>query len=164
MARASPSPSRSPSLVAPSAEPGRSLLWLQGLLCGVLAALATPTALVLGALLAPGIVAVALDRAPGRPVARSMLLFGLSATVVPLISLWKTGHTLEVASALASDPGRLAIAWAAAGAGWLLAQLAPTLVRLALDSAAVSRRRRLQALRARYAEEWGVSDAGGDAE
>lgn len=156
MAKASPS--------ARSADPGKSLLWLQGLLCGVLAALATPTALVLGALLAPALIAVAVDRAPGRPVARSMLLFGLSATVIPLLALWKAGHTMEAAAALAADPEKLALAWGAAGGGWLLAQGAPMMVRLALDSAAISRRRRLRTLRARYAEEWGFPDAVGDAE
>src|SRR6185312_14416383 len=88
-----------------AADPGRSMLWLQGLLCGVLAALATPTALVLGVLLGPGLLALLLDRAPGRPSARAMLVFGLSATVFPLMALWKAGHTMEAASLLASDPG-----------------------------------------------------------
>jgi hypothetical protein len=141
-----------------SADPGRSILWLQGLLCGVLAALATPTALVLGVLLAPGLLSLVLDRAPGRPAARAMLLFGLSATVFPLMALWKAGHTMEVASVLASDPGTLALAWSAAGVGWLLVQLAPLAVRLALESIALSRRRRVRALRARCAAEWGFPD------
>ncbi len=155
MVPASPSPSQPPSLVAPSAEQGRSLLWLQGLLCGALAALVTPTALVLGMLLAPGLAGLALDRAPGRPVARAMLLFGLSATVFPLITLWKAGHTMEVATILALDPATLGIAWTASGGGWLLGQLAPLLARLGLESVAQTRRSRIRALRFRCAEEWG---------
>jgi hypothetical protein len=137
---------------------------MQGLLCGVLAALATPTALVLGVLLAPALLALMLDRAPGRPTARTMLLFGLSATVLPLLELWKAGQTMEAASVLACDPGSVALAWAASGGGWLLAQLAPLLARLTLESIALSRRRRVRALRARCAEEWGFLDRDENAE
>src|ERR1041384_3722306 len=43
----------------------RSFVWLQGLLCGALATLATPTALLLGVLLAPAFLAIALDQAAG---------------------------------------------------------------------------------------------------
>jgi hypothetical protein len=140
------------------------MLWLQGLLCGVLAALATPTALVLGVLLGPGLLALLLDRAPGRPAARAMLLFGLSATVFPLMALWKAGHTMEAASLLVCDPGTLALAWSAAGAGWLLVQLVPHVVRLALESVAIARARRVRALRARCAEEWGFPEREPDAD
>jgi hypothetical protein len=140
------------------------MLWLQGLLCGVLAALATPTALVLGILLGPGLLALVLDRAPGRPAARAMLLFGLSATVFPLMALWKAGHTMAAASVLASDPDTLALAWSAAGAGWLLVQIAPHVVRLALEAVALARTRQVRALRARCAEEWGLPDRGQEAD
>ena len=148
---------------AARADPGRSMLWLQGLLCGVLTALATPTALVLGVLLGPALLALMLDRAPGRPTARTMLLFGLSATVFPLLSLWKAGHTMAAAGVLAGDAGTLALAWAAAGGGWLLAQLSPLLARLALESIALSRKHRVRALRARCAAEWGFPDLDEDA-
>jgi len=148
---------------AAQADPGRSMLWLQGLLCGVLVALATPTALVLGVLLGPGLLALLLDRAPGRPAARAMLLFGLSATVFPLMALWKAGHTMEAASLLASDPGTVMLAWSAAGAAWLLVQVAPHVVRLALESVALARTNRVRALRARCAEEWGFPPPDEDA-
>ena len=122
----------------------------------MLAALATPTALLMGVLLAPGLLAVALDRAPGRPIARTLLLWGLSTTVGPLMTLWKAGHTMEAAFSLAFDPATLAWSWAAAGGGWLLTQLLPVLIRLALESAALSRKLRVRGLRARCAEEWGL--------
>lgn len=62
----------------------RSFVWLQGLLCGALATLATPTALLLGVLLAPALLAIALDQDPGRPRARSIALFSMAASVGPL--------------------------------------------------------------------------------
>ena len=55
----------------------RSFVWLQGLLCGALATLATPTALLLGVLLAPALLAIALDQDAGRPRARSIALFSM---------------------------------------------------------------------------------------
>ena len=156
-------PSRSAHQKPGSGAKGRSLLWLQGLLCGVLAALATPTALLLAVLLAPGLLSVALDRAPGRPVARTLLLFGLSTTVLPLLTLWKAGHTMDVAMGLAFEPATLAASWAAAAAGWLLLQFFPLVVRLALESAALSRKHRLRQLRERSTEEWGYqADAAED--
>ncbi len=39
----------------------RSLVWLQGLLCGAMATLATPTALLLGVLLGPALLAILFD-------------------------------------------------------------------------------------------------------
>jgi hypothetical protein len=154
---AKPAPAPPPAAARPPGQ-ARSLLWLQGLLCGMLATLATPTALLLALLLAPGLAAVVLDRVPGRPVARAMLLFGLSATVWPLETLWKSGHTIEAASAIGLAPPTLAVAWSAQAGGWLLAQLAPLLVRLALESTTLSRKLRLRAWRTRCAAEWGLPD------
>ncbi len=48
-----------------------SLVWLQGLGCGAVVALVPAMALLLGALLLPGVLAVVYDRQAGRPVART---------------------------------------------------------------------------------------------
>jgi len=69
-------------------ERQRSLAWLQGLVVGALVALATSTALLLAVLLAPAMVAFIFDRAPGRPVARSVALCGMAACVGPELALW----------------------------------------------------------------------------
>jgi hypothetical protein len=66
----------------------RSLAWLQGLVVGALVTLATSTALLLAVLLAPAMVAFVFDRAPGRPVARSVALCGMAACVGPELALW----------------------------------------------------------------------------
>jgi hypothetical protein len=109
-------------------------------------------------LLGPGLVALVLDGRPGKPVARAMLLFGLAPAVAPLRALWTSGHTLEMAMAQLADPRTLAFAWAAAACGWLAAELAPLVVRAALDAAAAARRRRLLAARRECAEEWGYPE------
>src|SRR5215813_13599517 len=102
-----------------------SLVWLQGLLCGALVTVATPTALLLGVLLGPALLAMLLDREPGRPTGRSVTLFAMAASVAPLKTLWIAGHTMAAATALLGDLPVIATTWSAAAAGWLLAQLMP---------------------------------------
>jgi hypothetical protein len=136
----------------------QSLVWVQGLLCGALATLATPTALLLAVLLAPALVALAFDRAPGRPVARSVALCGLAACVEPVRTLWAAGHELSTAIALLADLTILGIAWTAGAAGWLLAELSPIGVRAVLEALSLTRAAKLRSARARLVEEWGFSE------
>jgi hypothetical protein len=137
----------------------KSLTWLQGLLCGALATLATPTALLVSVLLLPAIVAGVLDRQPGKPIARSVGLFGLCGAIGPVRSLWAAGHTIEAAAALAVDVDSLIWAWGGAVAGWLLAELAPVAVRAVLEVNARSRAARITAKRADYELAWGFPPA-----
>jgi len=120
----------------PAAAPGRqhSLAWLQGLLCGALVTLATPTALLLAVLLAPAMAAYLVDRAPGRPVARSVALCGLAACVGPEVALWGAGHDIPAATGLLADLWTVGVAWTAGAAGWLLAELSPIGMRAVLDA------------------------------
>jgi hypothetical protein len=133
-----------------------SMVWLQGLLCGALVTLAPPTALLLGVLLAPALVAVLLDRQPGRPVARSVALCAMAASVAPLRTLWLSGHTVAGATALTVNLHIVAVAWSAAAGGWLLAEAAPIAVRAVLEAASLSRTARLRGARARLVEDWGL--------
>jgi hypothetical protein len=151
---------------ASESMPGRhrSFIWLEGLLCGALATLATPTALLLAVLLGPALVAALLDRQPGRPVARSIALCSLCGIVGPMRELWSAGHSLGAALALAADPDVLAWAWGAAACGWLLSELVPVMVRVVLEASTLSRAASLRAARARYEAEWGFApppDGGG---
>jgi len=134
----------------------RSLVWLQGLLCGAMVTLATPTALLLGVLLGPALVAVLLDHEPGRPRVRSIALCSMAAAVEPLRTLWRTGHSLTTATTVLGDYRVIAIAWSAAAAGWLLAEVTPIAVRAVLETAGIARAARLRAERARLAETWGL--------
>jgi len=140
----------------------RSVVWLSGLACGVLAAIAPGVAIVAAGLLAPGFVALKLDQDPGRPMARTVLTCGLAGCVHPVITLWNTGQSFEAAMAIVTDPGVLGVAWSAAAAGWLLTQLAPLIVRAGLEAAAIGRATRLRAARGRLAEEWGIDPATGN--
>ncbi len=134
-------------------------MWVQGLVCGALVTLATPTALLGGVLLLPTIVVYFLDRTEGRPTLRAVLLFGLATAVRPLLTLWTGGHSMELSVTLLSDLATPVLAWSAQGGGWLLAQVVPLLLRVTLDAQARLEITRLRAERARLAEEWGLPAA-----
>jgi hypothetical protein len=133
-----------------------SLIWLQGLLCGAMATLATPTALLLGVLLGPALLAIALDHEPERPRARSIALCSMAAAVDPLRTLWTSGHSMAAAGALLGDLRIVGTAWSAAAAGWLLAEVTPVAVRTGLEALSIARAARLRAERARLVEAWGL--------
>src|SRR6478752_5124019 len=96
----------------------RTVVWLSGLTCGVLAAVAPGIATVAAGLLLPGAVALKLDREPGRPVARTVLTCGLAGCVRPVIALWNMGQSFDTAIVILSDFWILGVAWSAAAAGW----------------------------------------------
>jgi hypothetical protein len=141
----------------PPARRGGSLLWLQGLACGAVVTLATPSAVLLAVLLVPALLAMLLDDRSGRPLVRPVVLAGLAAAVRPLATLWHNGHTMGASIALVSDIGVLAVAWAAEAAAWLLTEIAPVMIRLVLDGRSLTRSIYLRARRAHYEAEWGLA-------
>jgi len=134
----------------------RSLLWVEGALCGIAAALSPGTALLLVGLLAPGLVSLALDGAPGKPMARAVLLAGVTASISALRQLWLDGASLDAALNLLEDPLRLGTAWAAGATGWLISELAPIITRLLLDARSLIRAKELRAERERLEAEWSL--------
>ena len=134
----------------------RSAIWLSGLACGALVAIAPGVATVAAGLLAPGLLALRLDNEPGRPVARTVLTCGLTGCVHPVMTLWNMGQTFSTAVAIVTDPGTIVLAWSLAAGGWLMAQGAPLLVRAALEAAALARTAKLRTMRTRIAEAWGL--------
>jgi hypothetical protein len=145
----------------PKARPagGGPVVWLSGLACGVVVAIAPGVATVAAGLLAPGIVALKLDRQPGRAVARTVLTCGLAGCVQPITTLWNLGQSFDTALAILEDPVTIATAWGLAAAGWLMTQVAPLVVRMALEATALARATRLRAARGRIAEAWGLDQA-----
>lgn len=139
---------------------GHSLIWIQGLACGVLAALVPSLALMVAVLLGPGLIALALDHEPSKPVARAIVMAGLAACVRPVSALWSSGHGWDISMALISDIGTVGTAWSAAAAAWLLAEIAPIGVRVILEGAAIARTAQLRSARAKLQEEWGLPPEG----
>jgi hypothetical protein len=132
-----------------------SFVWLQGLGCGAVVTLVPALALLLGALLLPGGLAVLYDRLGGRSVARTVLLCGSAACVAPGLALWGAGNGMDASLALISDIRVVGTAWSMAAAGWLLAELAPVVVLVVLEAATRTRALHLRAERDKIATEWG---------
>ena len=132
----------------------RSVVWLSGLTCGLIVAITPGLGLAVGGLLAPGLVALMFDKDAGRPVARTVLTCGVAGSVHPIMMLWTLGASMDTALSLVTDPLALATAWGGAAAGWLLIQIAPPLISVALDARAAARSARLRAERARLADAW----------
>lgn len=147
---------------AEAAAGSRSVVWLCGLACGILATITPGIATVAAGLLAPGLVALRLDHEPGRPITRTVLTCGLAGCVHPVITLWNSGHSFATAIVIVTDPTTISIAWGAAAAGWLLTQIAPLSVRVALEAFALARSTRLRADRSRITEAWGLDVASND--
>jgi len=136
----------------------RSLTWLQGLGCGAAVALVPAAALLLGVLLLPGMLSVAYDRQPGRPVARTVLLCGAAAVVAPAMALWNAGATIDASLALLGDLRVTGTAWSAAAVGWILAELAPVVALAVLETVTAARAARLRSERDKLASEWGFEN------
>lgn len=135
---------------------GRSLIWLQGLACGAMAALAPGLAVHAAVLLAPAILAVVLDCQPGKPVARAIALFALAACVEPMRNLWLGTQAGGGSLTILLDLQAIGTVWSAAGAGWLLTQLLPVILGVMTEAGSLARAVRLRAARERIIEEWGL--------
>lgn len=100
-------------------------LWLQGMVCGATLTFATPTAMLIGVLLAPGVVALVLEGGAARPISRAVLLSGATFVFAPEWHLVGAGHNMAAALALLQDPAVLLPAWLAGAVGWALCELLP---------------------------------------
>jgi hypothetical protein len=145
---------KSASIAAKSGKFGT----LQGLAAGAVLAAAPSMALLLAVLLAPGLICLIADRAPGRPVARACLLAGFACAISPAWQLWNQGLGFDHAANLLSDVAVPAAAWCAGACAWLAAELAPLGVRLVFDLQAERRKQRLLEIRARLIKEWNLME------
>jgi hypothetical protein len=120
--------------------------------------------LLLGILLLPGLVGLIVDPSNGRAVGRSAILCGLAASVRPVLGLWRSGPTVAAGLAAAGDFSTVGWAWLAGGLGWLLAELAPFIVRMALDAKDAQQTAKLRKARELLEAEWGLPplEAGDD--
>lgn len=134
-------------------------MWLQGMACGGMAALAPVATSQVLMLLAPGLVFLILDEQEGKPVARAMLMFGLAASTEPIRSAWITGSELGWDRVM--DTQAIMMAWLAAAIGWLLANALPVLIGLAVDASHQARAEALRDTRATLVRDWGLDGADG---
>ena len=132
--------------------------WLQGVACGMLFILATPTAVLAMCLLMPALLSFVADREPGRPVTRAVLLFGSAGSCAPFVALWRTSHGMADMWLLVGDIRTLAIAWSAQALGWLIAEILPFLMGLIGEAQTRIEINRMQKRREALMQEWHSTD------
>jgi hypothetical protein len=138
----------------------RSVLWAQGLVCGVLLTFAAPTVLVVGVLLAPAIACAAAERGPGGGATRGVAMAGAAASLGAVWRLWQGGDRMDEAWALLCDPATLVLAWGAGACAWAGCQVLPVLLRTGWDLREAARGRAIEAELARCRAEWDVPEGG----
>lgn len=135
-----------------------SALWLLGLICGAGTMTAPATALLAAVLLAPGLVALAMDRAPDRGLVRTVAPAGLGLAVGPMASLWSSGGGMSAALVLALHPGTLLICWGAQALAWGLFEALPALLTATSEMADRARAARLRSELDQLRAEWGFTE------
>ena len=132
----------------------RSWFWLQGMVCGVVAAIAPGTAVMAVVLLGPGLAMYAIGSPQSRPIARAMIMMGAATTFMPLRLLWEQGGTLDASLGLLGDPARPILAWVASGLGWFVAQVTDLATQFILNAKAANQLRALGKEREALIAEW----------
>ena len=135
---------------------GGGITAVQGLAAGAALVGAPSLFLLLGVLLAPGMLCLISERTPGRPVARAALLAGHAHSIAPAWHLWSMGLTLDHALSLLSDVGTLARTWCAGAFGWLICELAPLGVNAVLEVQSERHQKKLIERRKMLIKEWNL--------
>ena len=130
--------------------------WLGGLGCGAVLMLDPATVLLLAVLLAPSLLVAVSDDRPGRAGMRAVLLCNAAAAIGPTCHLWQElPPTVAHALALLSGMSAVAVAWLAAGFGWLLSEILVLAARQVLTLRARRERDRLYTEIETLRTEWG---------
>jgi len=114
--------------------------------------------LVVIVLLAPAAVGALLDRDPGRPLLRAMMLPACAAALLPVWQTWRLGAGFGAGMSILSDPATIGWPWVAAAGGWLAAQAGESLAVLLMGLRAARRKSALEARLAELDAEWGDPD------
>lgn len=114
------------------------------------------SAVLLATLMVPVVLIALLPEDGGNGhVAKAASLFGLAASIHPLLVFWNEGTTFSAAIMLVTQPLILATSWIAILTGWFTSEAATLVVRLSADLAAAGERRSLGAAIVALEEEWG---------
>jgi hypothetical protein len=112
----------------------------------------------------PGIVAYVIDRSPGRRIFQIVALSNLAGVFPYVAQLMQQGNTATAVQGMLSTPSVWMFMYLAAGFGWVLVWIAPTLAQQLLELTNNQKIARLQRLQKRLEEEWGPEVRRGTAE
>ncbi len=131
--------------------------WIAGLSCGLILMVTPATVMLLGVGLAPTLFVRVLDGAADRSAFRAVLLCNATATIGPMIRLWRTGPPdLGRAMSILSQPNVLCLVWLAGAAAWVASELLTMLAGRYFVACDRRHAARLTSEIERLREEWGA--------
>lgn len=137
---------------------GAIILLLLGLGAGGLVTLSPDIGLPLLILMLPGLLYLLIDRSVGWAVARSMLLFQVTACITPISDAWYQCAGVDGCMSQLAVPTTILRVWLAGGSGWLMAHALPLGLKLLNDMRLQRYRLILANRREVLIREWGLGD------
>ena len=147
---------KAPTSEAVTVQRRGATVWVQGLACGALLTFATPTALLLGILLAPAILCILASPGAERGVFRAVASSCAAASLAPVWRLWMNGGHMDEVAAILASPSILCAAWGAGAAAWAMCQVLPVIIKTAWDIREANKAKTIEAELAQLNEEWGL--------
>ncbi len=138
-------------------------LWQKALLAILslpLAALVLPSLMILLIGMVPTFVSFVADRSRERYLTITVGLPNACGCLPALVNLWIMGQSFSHAQIVLSDPFGWAVAFGAAGLGWLIYMFTPPVAAVYYASAARMREQSLKRLQKSLIETWGEEVAG----
>ena len=124
-------------------------------------ALFLPTTLLFAVGLIPTVVAVIVDRDPEKYAAITVGPLNFCGVLPAALELWETGHTVDRALDLITDPVTLLVMCSAAGVGWLVFYAVPPLVAGVIVARNEQEIKRAREHQDKLGAEWGDEVAAG---
>lgn len=132
-----------------------------GVILAVLAVMLLPTTIIIVIGLIPSAVAFFVDSSRERLLGSTVFALNLAGVFPAILRLWKSGHHMDNAIAIITQPSVLMMILVPSGIGWLLYIYTPHFVSKIIRKRAEGRMRSLEKSQKELIEQWSPSVTGG---
>lgn len=132
-----------------------------GTVLAIMAVIMLPTTIVIMVGLVPSAVAFFVDSSREKLLGTTVLSLNVAGVLPAVLRLWKTGHHMENAISLISQPSVLIMVLIPSGMGWLLYIYMPQIASKLVRKRAESRIRSLEKQQKELIEQWSVAVTNG---
>lgn len=132
-----------------------------GIILAILAVILLPTTILIMVGLIPSAVAFFVDSSRERLLGTTILSLNIAGVLPAVLRLWKTGHHMDNAIAIITQPSVLTMILVPSGIGWLLYIYTPQLVSKVSRKRSEMRMRHLEKMQKDLIEQWGTAVTGG---
>ncbi len=125
-----------------------------GIILAVMAVVLLPTTIIIMIGLVPSAVAFFVDNSRERLLGSTVLSLNVAGVLPAVLRLWKTGHHMDNAIAIITQPSVLTMILVPSGIGWLLYIYTPQIASKLVRKRAESRIRALEKQQKELIEQW----------